>query len=596
MLLALWVLLSNLDDLFVDLARIVSWLAGPDPPAAPGGPVVERRLAIFVPAWRESAVLEGMVEHNNAAIRYSRFDFFLGVYPNDSATCAVASELEARYANVHVAICPHDGPTSKADCLNWVYQHLLTHEKQTGARFEVIITHDAEDLIHPDSLAWANRLIGEYDMVQIPVLPLATPVRELVHGVYCDEFAVYQTWELPVRQRLGGFLPSCGVGTAFRRDALETLAVRYRNHIFEPRCLTEDYENGFRIHHAGGRQILLPFAGGTESPVATREYFPRRIGAAIRQRTRWMMGIALQSWELHGWRDTLRQGYWFWRDRKGLVSNLVGPVAGVMFLAGVTRWASGGAEGPLRIPGLIASDSAAAVFAFSALMQVFHMAIKAVCGARFYGWRFAAGAPLRAFVGNWLNFAATLNALWRYGAARLRGQPLVWLKTEHLYPSREALSPRKPRLGEILVACEMVAQDEVDEALERKHAGQRLGEYLVARGLLTEADLYEALAMQQNLGIEPLSRARIAPAVTRTLPAAVARKWKVLPFRVAGGKLYVAGPEIAEPAMIQELAAYTSLEIRFQLITPRAYQGFEDEFLSPETPVRAPAGARRAAM
>jgi adsorption protein B len=265
-----------------------------------------------------------------------------------------------------------------------------------------------------------------------------------------------------------------------------------------------------------------------------------------------------------------------------------------MFWIGVARWVAAGAEGALRIPGLIASDWAAAVFVFSALMQVFHMAIKAGCGARFYGWRFAAAAPLRTFAGNWINFAATLSALWRYGSARLRGRPLVWLKTEHLYPSREALSPRKPRLGEILVACEIVAQADIDEALERKPPGQRLGEYLVARGLVTEADLYEALATQQNLGIEPLSRARIAPAVTRTLPAALARKWKILPFRVAGGKLHIAGPEFPEPAMIGHLAAHTSLEIRFQLITPRAYQGFEDEFLSPAPSVEAPAAIGRA--
>src|SRR5664279_193950 len=143
--------------------------------------------------WHEHAVIARMLEHNLAAIRYPSYHFFAGIYANDALTEEAVASISERFANVHVAVCPHDGPTSKADCLNWIYQHMLLIEERRGIRYEVVVTHDAEDLIHPDSLRRINYFSEIYDFVQVPVLPLPTPLRELTHGVYCDEFAEYQT-------------------------------------------------------------------------------------------------------------------------------------------------------------------------------------------------------------------------------------------------------------------------------------------------------------------------------------------------------------------------------------------------------------------
>ena len=120
--------------------------------------------------------------------------------------------------------CPHDGPTSKGDCLNWIYQRMKDHEARHRMRFRIVVLHDAEDLIHPESLRLINWFSRRYAMVQVPVLPLPTGVGEWTHGLYCDEFAEYQHKDIPVRQHLGGFLPSNGVGTGFDRAALERLA------------------------------------------------------------------------------------------------------------------------------------------------------------------------------------------------------------------------------------------------------------------------------------------------------------------------------------------------------------------------------------
>ena len=346
--LAFWILLSGLDDLWIALVLVCtrrSRLRRPE--EAELDRVPERQIAIFVPLWREHRVIGQMLAHNLAGIRYSNYQFFVGVYPNDPATARAVAEVAQRDGRVHLCLCSHDGPTSKGDCLNEIYRSMVESEIRGGCRFEIITTHDAEDLVHPQSLRLINFYSRHYAMVQMPVLPLPTGPAELTHSLYCDEFAEFQTKDIPVRQRLGGFLPANGVGTGFERSALERLGGD-RGCIFDPECLTEDYENGYRLHALGYRQAFVPIRFENGQPVATREYFPRTLRPAVRQRSRWVAGIVLQGWQYHGWRGPWRQVYWFWRDRKGLVGNLLSPFANLIFfsVAADSLWSA--ATGRLR--------------------------------------------------------------------------------------------------------------------------------------------------------------------------------------------------------------------------------------------------------
>ena len=216
---AVWILISGLDDLFITLVGFATsrvrfpWPSSGDLQRAP-----EQPIAIFVPLWREHRVIGRMLEHNLAAVRYGNYHVFAGVYPNDAPTLRAVEQQAELHPLIHTAICPHDGPTSKGDCLNWIYQHMRAWEARHGMRFRVVVLHDAEDLIDPESLRLINWFSRDYAMVQVPVLPLATAVKEWTHGLYCDEFAEYQRKDIPVRQQLGGFLPSNGVGTGFDRE------------------------------------------------------------------------------------------------------------------------------------------------------------------------------------------------------------------------------------------------------------------------------------------------------------------------------------------------------------------------------------------
>ncbi len=585
--LAVYVLLSGLDDLFLDLIFVYRWLAlhifhrpwFPWPTQDEVNAAPRRRIAIFVALWHEHGVIGSMLERNIPSTMYYAAEFFVGVYPNDRETVAAVRKAARGFPRVHLALCPHDGPTSKADCLNWIYQNMLAHEERHGMRFDMVVTHDAEDVIHPESLRWINYFAGRFDMVQIPVLPLATPMRQWVHGLYCDEFAEFQTKDIPVRQMWGTFLPGNGVGTGYSRAVLEKLAAAHSNRVFDPECLTEDYENGWRIHAMGCSQIFMPLRREGDGLLATREYFPHTFRTAMRQRARWVMGIVLQSWERRGWRGSGRQQYWLWRDRKGVIGNLLSPVLNLLFLYGVVAWGESHMAGRPWLFGFhhpLVKGLFSATFALSG----FQMGVRALCSRRIYGWRFAMGVPVRALVGNWLNCAATVRALALYSMAKVRGLPLVWVKTEHAYPNPAALVSEIRPLGQILVGSQFVMQADVDEALALKAAGERIGEYLVRTGKLSEAEVYVALSLQQNLPLGSPRPSEISEHATHAVPAEVSRRWRVLPYRVVAGQLFVAGPELPTDEMTLDLERLSKMEVRFHLVTPTEYEELARAYLS----------------
>ncbi len=578
--LTIWILVSGLDDLFIDLVFLLprrKRLEWPSPRDLDHAP--ERRIAILVPLWKEQRVIGQMLERNLSAIRYANYDIFVGVYPNDEPTVRAVTEAAARHPRVHLALCPHDGPTSKGDCLNWIYRRVEMHEIRDEVRFEVVVTHDAEDLIHSEALRLINWFSPAYDMVQVPVLPLPTGLGEFTHGLYCDEFAEYQSKDIPVRQRLGGFLPSNGVGTGFGRIALERLAAKRQGRVFDPECLTEDYENGFELHALGRTQIFVPLRFGAADLAATREYFPRNLRGAIRQRSRWVAGIALQGWQRHGWRVPWRQIYWLWRDRKGLVGNLLSPLANGVFLYGAVCYLwTAQTGGVWHFSGGIPQWLPRA-FQVTLGIWLVQAAIRVRCSARVYGWRFAAAGPLRMIWGNLVNSAATVAALWQFVGARLKKRAPAWLKTDHVYPAGVTAGHGRPRLGEVLVRMRCVSMSEVEDALASRPAGLRIGEHLVRSRRLSEEHLYQALSSQAGIPLGVPQASELHRSATRVLPAETARRWKVMPYRVAVGQLHVLTPNLPCEAMTRELAGLSDLEIRFRLVRPGEFDALAREYL-----------------
>jgi adsorption protein B len=570
--LATALLVSGIDDLIPLVICCIRWVTvlvrGPQVPTHPLD-LNERRIAIFVPCWKESAVIGNMVRHNLTAIRYQNFDFFLGVYPNDQPTVAVATHLSQSYPNVHAAVCPHPGPTSKADCLNWVYRRMIDFEMQHDVRFDTIVMHDAEDLIHPEALPLINRERETYAMVQVPVLPLPTPPLEITHGIYCDEFAEFQTLDMHARQFSGSFVPSNGVGTGFAREILERLASE-REEVFDSASLTEDYEIGIYIHAAGYRQLFAPLTRVNNEFIATREYFPRTVNTAIRQRTRWVTGIALQCWERRGWGGSWRTRYWFWRDRKGLVANPLSLLTNLLFMAGLTDFVLSVAND--RPWAFAVNNPRIAFLCFLTMsLQCVRLALRMFCVGRIFGHKFALGVPVRSFHANLINCFAALRAMWRYAHAKHEKRVLVWQKTEHHYPTGNNLSQPRRDFAEVLVSGGFMTAEQIADIRADLSPYADFEEFFLRREFLSDADLCRVISLQTGVPLSRIDVARVKQQVARSLPTHVERRHGVVPVDIQAGRLVIAGRRVPSPQALEEIKSFTFLNVDFQLVTLQNY-------------------------
>ncbi|MFW5714341.1 MAG: glycosyltransferase, partial [Brevefilum sp.] len=216
----------------------------------------QQRIAIFIAAWQESDVIADTLQNATSTIHYKNFDIFVGTYPNDEATRREVNKIAEGNEHVHNVITPENGPTNKASNLNYVFNALLDYEEEHNRFYDIIVIHDSEDIIHPYSLLVYNYLIPRMDMIQIPVFPVALPLKEITHWTYADEFAENHTKILRVREFTGGFVPSAGVGTAFTKRAFRLLAIQHQE-VFSPNTLTEDYQLGLRIDLHGMKAAFV---------------------------------------------------------------------------------------------------------------------------------------------------------------------------------------------------------------------------------------------------------------------------------------------------------------------------------------------------
>ena len=257
---------------------------------------------------------------------YDDYRIFVGHYRNDPATAAaIASVADPRVEPVQVEA---DGPTTKADCLNHLYDALIATRSQTGASAKAIVLHDAEDVVHPLELRIFDGLIDRAAVIQLPVLPLIDPHSRWVSGHYCDEFAEAHIKELVVREAVGAAIPLAGVGCAIARKPLAQLAAMQDGKPFAGRSMTEDYEVGLRLGALGLKTMFvrIPAQPGEPGVVASRGHFPATLGEAVRQKARWLGGIALSGWDRLGWSGGLGERWMRMRDRRG-------PLAALLLLA-----------------------------------------------------------------------------------------------------------------------------------------------------------------------------------------------------------------------------------------------------------------------
>lgn len=527
---AILIMISSFDDLFIDgwywtreIIRKLRFRNNDNYHPLTPEQIKEREeqhLAIMVPAWLEYDVIAQMIESMVATLDYRNYTVFVGTYVNDHRTIEEVERMRRRYKQLRRVEVPHDGPTCKADCLNWVIQAIFLHEQQAGIEFAGVILHDSEDVLHPLELKFFNYLLPRKDMIQLPVASLEREWYELVAGVYMDEFAEWHAKDLVVRESVTGTVPSAGVGTCFSRRALLALAAITDNQPFNTESLTEDYDVGNRLAAMGMKAIFAVFPVNfvtrgrrwfglgpdkeriIRMPLCVREFFPDTFRTSYRQKARWVLGISMQNWEQMGWRGSLAHKYLLFRDRKGIVTSIVSVVAYVLFfqfilfylahLAGI--WT-------MEFPSIFVEGS---WLQWVAQFILFALALRVIQRfyfvTRLYGWEHGLMSIPRMVVGNVINFMAVCRAWKLFSGHMLMGKKMVWDKTMHDFPTTSQLVQKRQLLGEVLTAWQAVDAEKMNDALEEREKTHRpLGRILISNGWLDEETLAEAIAFQSDL-------------------------------------------------------------------------------------------------
>jgi adsorption protein B len=389
-------------------------------------------MVVMIPAWDESAVIGAMLRATLRSFDHPDYTLLVGYYRNDPATRLVIEAVaDPRVMAVEV---PEDGPTTKADCLNHLYAFLVRHEAAVGRQARAVVLHDAEDLVHPLELKLFDRLTDRAGVIQLPVVPLPDHASQWVAGHYCDEFAESHGKELVVREAVGASIPLAGVGCAISRPAIARLAAAHGGKPFAGGSMTEDYEMGLRLGALGERTIFvrLPASRGDPGVVASRGHFPSDLGAAVRQKARWLGGIAFAGWDRLGWRGGLGERWFRLRDRRG-------PIAAVLLLAGYASgllwaqlWLAAKLGAPLPPQ---PSELLTGLLQITFALLLWRIVMRITFTSRVYGFGEGLASVPRIAVANLIAILATGRALFLHAG----GGPKQWDKTDHMFPADELL-------------------------------------------------------------------------------------------------------------------------------------------------------------
>ena len=570
---AVLILISSLDDLFIDLWYWSRRLFRKFTVDRKYRPLTaqqmldrdEQPLAIMVPAWLEYDVIAPMIENMVSTLDYQNYVVFVGTYINDQRTIDEVERMRRRYKQLHRVEVPHAGPTCKADCLNLVIQAIFLHEKTHGMTFAGVVLHDSEDVLHPLELRLFNYLLPRKDMIQLPVVSLERNWYEWVAGTYMDEFAEWHGKDLVVRESMTDTVPSAGVGTCFSHRALQVLAGETQNQPFNTDSLTEDYDVGARLAKVGMNAIFVrfpvefrvlrkswfrkPYESTLKMPLCVREFFPDTFRTAFRQKARWTLGIGLQGWEQMGWNGSLANRYLLFRDRKGVVTAFVSILAYVILVQLVALII-------LRQSGLW-DVSFPTPFEANGWIKYLLIANGLALGWRIlhrcyfttvlYGWQHGLLSIPRMVVGNFVNFMAASRAWRMFLVGKALNRKLVWDKTMHDFPSTDLVAAAPRKLGSVLLSWQAINDTNLQTALDEQQTRHMpLGRILLSHGWLDDETLAEAIAFQNDL---PRVFDVAHKADASLLTDEFALRWRVVPLGIneeGRTQIAVASPLTAE--------------------------------------------------
>src|SRR5438552_1589577 len=130
--------------------------------------------------------------------------------------------------------------------------------------------------------------------------------------------------------------------------------------------------------------------------------------------------------------------------------------------------------------------------------------------------------------------------------------------------------PQTRLLGDLLVAEGLITEAQLRQALaEQKGKTEKLGSILARLGFITEEQLIGFLSRQYGIPSITLTNIDVDTETLRLVPAPIARKYEILPVKRIGGTLTLAMADPTNVFALDDIAFMTSLQI-LPVVAPQA--------------------------
>jgi len=125
------------------------------------------------------------------------------------------------------------------------------------------------------------------------------------------------------------------------------------------------------------------------------------------------------------------------------------------------------------------------------------------------------------------------------------------------------LRTNKVRIGELLIADGLITHEQLKEVLDiQKKTGKKLGEIVLDMRLVSHDDFYKVLEKKFGIQFVDLKKIKIDPQIVSTISENIARKYDLIPIEIEDKNLVVAMSDPLNIYAIDDIKYYTNMNVK----------------------------------
>lgn len=126
-----------------------------------------------------------------------------------------------------------------------------------------------------------------------------------------------------------------------------------------------------------------------------------------------------------------------------------------------------------------------------------------------------------------------------------------------------AMESKRKRLGEILIAAGLITEDQLKNALElQRKTGRKLGEVFIKEGFVTEDQVIKVLETQLGIKSLDLTKLFIEPEAVKMVPENLCRKYTLIGVQMSNGQLVLAMKDPLDYFALEDVRLTVGLPVK----------------------------------